>query len=162
MLDCVHPTAGLAINPDRPDARLPYRGAWLWVGPDMVHLMELPNPDPMEGRPEVGGRGEISGGGEGEGGRCIQGGRGGEEDREELGRRCGGAWVECLQSRHPIPSNTWSPPPCYLVCTARRAGPSFLHRGREHRAAGRAPRGGGGAVHDEQVGPTSGVLPGPW
>ena len=23
------------------------------IGPEMVHLMELPNPDPMEGRPEV-------------------------------------------------------------------------------------------------------------
>jgi len=48
---------GLAINPDRPDAKLPYRGAWLWIGnDDMIHLMELPNPDPAEGRPEHGGR----------------------------------------------------------------------------------------------------------
>jgi len=23
------------------------------IGPEMVHLMELPNPDPLEGRPEV-------------------------------------------------------------------------------------------------------------
>ena len=37
---------GLELNPDRPDAKLPYRGAWLWIGPEMVHLMELPNPDP--------------------------------------------------------------------------------------------------------------------
>lgn len=29
-------------------------GAWFWLGPEMIHLMVLPNPDPMEGRPEVG------------------------------------------------------------------------------------------------------------
>jgi hypothetical protein len=45
--------SGLSVNPDRPHDKLPYRGAWLMVGPEMVHLMELPNPDPMEGRPEV-------------------------------------------------------------------------------------------------------------
>ncbi|KAL6768772.1 CPL12 [Auxenochlorella protothecoides x Auxenochlorella symbiontica] len=37
---------GLAINPDRPDAKLPYAGAWLWIGPEMIHLMELQNPNP--------------------------------------------------------------------------------------------------------------------
>lgn len=47
---------GLETNPDRPDRKLPYRGAWLWIGPEMIHLMELPNPDPAEGRPEHGGR----------------------------------------------------------------------------------------------------------
>lgn len=47
---------GLEINDDRPDDKLPYRGAWLWLGSEMIHLMELPNPDPMEGRPEHGGR----------------------------------------------------------------------------------------------------------
>ena len=47
---------GLEINQDRPDDKLPYRGAWLWIGPEMIHLMELPNPDPIEGRPEHGGR----------------------------------------------------------------------------------------------------------
>ncbi|GAB4820282.1 hypothetical protein N2152v2_007328 [Parachlorella kessleri] len=46
----------LVVNPDRPDDKLPYRGAWLWIGPEMIHLMELPNPDPQEGRPEHGGR----------------------------------------------------------------------------------------------------------
>jgi hypothetical protein len=40
--------AGLDTNPDRPDDKLPYRGAWLWIGPEMIHLMELPNPDPTE------------------------------------------------------------------------------------------------------------------
>jgi glyoxylase I family protein len=47
---------GLRLNPDRPDAKLPYRGAWLWAGPEMVHLLELPNPDPAGGRPAHGGR----------------------------------------------------------------------------------------------------------
>lgn len=45
--------AGLEINPDRPHNKLPYRGAWLWVGNEMIHLMELPNPDPLTNRPEV-------------------------------------------------------------------------------------------------------------
>lgn len=47
---------GLEINEARPDDKLPYRGAWLWVGSEMIHLMELPNPDPLTGRPEHGGR----------------------------------------------------------------------------------------------------------
>ncbi|KAK9715713.1 hypothetical protein RND81_06G184400 [Saponaria officinalis] len=47
---------GLQINEARPHDKLPYRGAWLWVGPEMIHLMELPNPDPLTGRPEHGGR----------------------------------------------------------------------------------------------------------
>lgn len=47
---------GLKINPDRPHNKLPYRGAWLWIGPEMIHLMELPDPDPKEGRPTHGGR----------------------------------------------------------------------------------------------------------
>jgi len=47
---------GLEVNPDRPDGKLPYGGAWLWIGPEMIHLMVLPNPDPLEGRPEHGGR----------------------------------------------------------------------------------------------------------
>ena len=50
------PPPGLDINPDRPHDKLPYRGAWLWIGPEMIHLMELPNPDPLEGRPTHGGR----------------------------------------------------------------------------------------------------------
>ncbi|XP_052199676.1 glyoxylase I 4 [Diospyros lotus] len=47
---------GLKINEARPDDKLPYRGAWLWVGSEMIHLMELPNPDPLTGRPQHGGR----------------------------------------------------------------------------------------------------------
>lgn len=42
------PHAGLETNPDRPNDKLPYRGAWLWIGPEMIHLMELPNPDPTD------------------------------------------------------------------------------------------------------------------
>ena len=49
-------TLGLDLNNDRPNNKLPYRGAWLWIGPEMIHLMELPSPDPVEGRPEHGGR----------------------------------------------------------------------------------------------------------
>ncbi|XP_009349371.2 glyoxylase I 4 [Pyrus x bretschneideri] len=47
---------GLEINEARPHDKLPYRGAWLWVGSEMIHLMELPNPDPLTGRPAHGGR----------------------------------------------------------------------------------------------------------
>jgi hypothetical protein len=32
---------GLELNPDRPNDKLPYRGAWFWIGPEMIHLMEL-------------------------------------------------------------------------------------------------------------------------
>lgn len=38
----------------RPD--LAYPGAWLQVGEQQVHLIELPNPDPITGRPPHGGR----------------------------------------------------------------------------------------------------------
>ena len=35
---------------------LPYQGAWLQVGEhQQIHLLELPNPDPITGRPEHGG-----------------------------------------------------------------------------------------------------------
>ncbi|RZB55352.1 hypothetical protein D0Y65_044945 [Glycine soja] len=47
---------GLKINEARPHDKLPYRGAWLWVGSEMIHLMELPNPDPLTGRAQHGGR----------------------------------------------------------------------------------------------------------
>lgn len=45
---------GLMENSDRPD--LGYPGAWLDVGGQQIHLLELPNPDPVTGRPEHGGR----------------------------------------------------------------------------------------------------------
>ncbi|GMQ06065.1 hypothetical protein CsSME_00050799 [Camellia sinensis var. sinensis] len=55
-LDFYQNVLGLKINEARPDDKLPYRGAWLWVGSEMIHLMELPNPDPLTGRPQHGGR----------------------------------------------------------------------------------------------------------
>lgn len=45
---------GLPVNPDRPD--LGYPGAWLQLGEAQIHLLELPDPDPAEGRPAHGGR----------------------------------------------------------------------------------------------------------
>lgn len=45
---------GLVIDPTRPELGFP--GAWLKVGDRQVHLLELPNPDPLEGRPAHGGR----------------------------------------------------------------------------------------------------------
>jgi glyoxylase I family protein len=46
---------GLEQDPDRPD--LSYPGAWLTLGEGgQIHLIELPNPDPVQGRPEHGGR----------------------------------------------------------------------------------------------------------
>lgn len=44
---------GLAVDAARPD--LGYPGAWLWVGDQQIHLLELPNPDPVAGRPAHGG-----------------------------------------------------------------------------------------------------------
>jgi glyoxylase I family protein len=38
----------------RPD--LGYPGAWLDIDEQQIHLIELPNPDPVHGRPEHGGR----------------------------------------------------------------------------------------------------------
>lgn len=45
---------GLRMCNERPDLGFP--GAWLWVGAQQIHLLELPNPDPVEGRPQHGGR----------------------------------------------------------------------------------------------------------
>jgi len=45
---------GLEIDPSRPD--LGYPGAWLQVGSGQIHLLEVPNPDSVEGRPAHGGR----------------------------------------------------------------------------------------------------------
>lgn len=39
---------------DRPDLGFP--GAWLQLGEQQIHLLELENPDPVTGRPEHGGR----------------------------------------------------------------------------------------------------------
>lgn len=48
---------GLTVDAARPD--LGYPGAWLWVGDQQIHLLELPDPDParsVQGRPAHGGR----------------------------------------------------------------------------------------------------------
>jgi glyoxylase I family protein len=45
---------GLPVDPQRPD--LGYPGAWLTLGAQQIHLLELPNPDPVTGRPAHGGR----------------------------------------------------------------------------------------------------------
>ncbi len=45
---------GVRVLPDRPN--LGYPGAWLAIGTQQIHLLELPNPDPTSGRPAHGGR----------------------------------------------------------------------------------------------------------
>ncbi len=45
---------GLDLYPARPELGFP--GAWLEVGGQQIHLLELPNPDPVDGRPAHGGR----------------------------------------------------------------------------------------------------------
>jgi glyoxylase I family protein len=45
---------GLEVDASRPD--LGYPGAWLNVGDGQIHLLELPSPDPVQGRPEHVGR----------------------------------------------------------------------------------------------------------
>lgn len=45
---------GMTVDPGRPD--LGYPGAWLTIAGQQIHLLELPNPDPVTGRPEHGGR----------------------------------------------------------------------------------------------------------
>ncbi len=45
---------GLPVSADRPELGFP--GAWLELSGQQVHLLELPNPDPVNNRPEHGGR----------------------------------------------------------------------------------------------------------
>jgi len=45
---------GLERDPSRPELAFP--GAWLSLGDRQLHLLELPNPDPVAGRPAHGGR----------------------------------------------------------------------------------------------------------
>ena len=45
---------GLEIDNGRPD--LGYPGAWINIGNQQIHLLELPNPDSIVDRPEHGGR----------------------------------------------------------------------------------------------------------
>lgn len=53
-LDFYHGILEMEIDQSRPD--LGYPGAWLNVGKQQIHLIELPNPDPIDNRPEHGGR----------------------------------------------------------------------------------------------------------
>lgn len=53
-LDFYHGVLGLEIDAARPD--LGYPGAWLNLGAQQIHLLELPNPDPLDNRPPHGGR----------------------------------------------------------------------------------------------------------
>lgn len=53
-LDFYRGVLGLETDDRRPD--LGYPGAWLQLGEAQIHLLELPNPDPVRGRPEHGGR----------------------------------------------------------------------------------------------------------
>lgn len=45
---------GLQLDNSRPD--LGYPGAWINIGDQQIHLLELPSPDPVVDRPEHGGR----------------------------------------------------------------------------------------------------------
>lgn len=53
-LNFYHDILGLPIDQQRPDLGFP--GAWLNIGDQQIHLLELPNPDPVDDRPEHGGR----------------------------------------------------------------------------------------------------------
>lgn len=53
-LDFYKDILGLEIDDSRPD--LGYPGAWLQIANGQIHLLELPNPDPVDNRPEHGGR----------------------------------------------------------------------------------------------------------
>ena len=45
---------GLPVDASRPD--LGYPGAWLQLGAQQIHLLQVPNPDPTDARPAHGGR----------------------------------------------------------------------------------------------------------
>lgn len=45
---------GLEVDTSRPD--MSFSGAWLFVGAQQIHLLQVANPDPVEGRPAHGGR----------------------------------------------------------------------------------------------------------
>ncbi len=53
-LDFYQGVLGMAIDASRPE--LGYPGAWLQVQQQQIHLLQLPNPDPVEDRPQHGGR----------------------------------------------------------------------------------------------------------
>jgi glyoxylase I family protein len=49
-----HDILGMSVAGDRPE--LGYPGAWLNLGGQQIHLLELPNPDSAAERPSHGGR----------------------------------------------------------------------------------------------------------
>ncbi|HFE37970.1 MAG TPA: glyoxalase [Gammaproteobacteria bacterium] len=49
-----HHILGMDIDHSRPE--LGYPGAWLNVGEQQIHLLEVDNPDPTQQRPQHGGR----------------------------------------------------------------------------------------------------------
>ena len=53
-LDFYHTILGMEIDKNRPD--LGYPGAWLNIGTQQIHLLEVSNPDPIINRPQHGGR----------------------------------------------------------------------------------------------------------
>ena len=53
-LQFYHEILGVPVNNQRPD--LGYPGAWLQIGMQQIHLLELDNPDPVDGGPQHGGR----------------------------------------------------------------------------------------------------------
>lgn len=53
-LSFYHDILGLQLKAGRPE--LGYPGAWLSLGDQELHLLELPNPDPVSSRPVHGGR----------------------------------------------------------------------------------------------------------
>ena len=46
----------LNLSPDQSRPDLGYPGAWLQLGTQQLHLLQLPNPDPTANRPAHGGR----------------------------------------------------------------------------------------------------------
>ena len=53
-LDFYQQVLGLGVDPSRPALAFP--GVWLRLGALQLHLLELPNPDPIKDRPAHGGR----------------------------------------------------------------------------------------------------------
>jgi len=53
-LQFYHEILGFSVAEDRPDLGFP--GAWINIGKQQIHLLEVPNPDPIKNRPTHGGR----------------------------------------------------------------------------------------------------------
>lgn len=51
---------GMEDDTEKRNPKLPFDGAFVRAGTSQIHLMRLPNPDPLHGRPEHGGRYVIS------------------------------------------------------------------------------------------------------